>query len=76
MSIATLCDRCGEPSTRTYDHGADHGFWLGWRLEPVCDECYRYLDNREPPDPDGEAFRGHEAAAFQNEQLHAARRLK
>lgn len=31
---------------------------------------------REPPEPDGEAFRGGEAAAYLAEQQDAARRLK
>jgi hypothetical protein len=42
----------------------------------LCEDCFKTRDNYEPPDPDGEAFRGGEAAAFQAEQMEAARRLK
>jgi hypothetical protein len=58
------CDRCGEPSTMT------------WHELHVCDECYDWYDNYEPPEPDGECFRGHEAAGYQAEQMEQARRLK
>lgn len=33
-------------------------------------------DHAEPPDLDGEAFRGREAAGYQSEQMAAAQRLK
>ena len=42
----------------------------------LCADCFKARDNYEPPDADGEAFRGGEAAAYQAEQLEAARRLK
>lgn len=34
-----------------------------------CEDC-------EPPEPDGEAFRGGEAAAYEAEQMYRAQRLK
>ncbi len=40
------------------------------------DYCAHCEDNYEPPEPDGEDFRGGEAAAFREEQQDAARRLK
>lgn len=42
----------------------------------LCAEHFSKRDNYEPPDPDGEAFRGGEAAAFAAEQMAAAQRLK
>lgn len=42
----------------------------------VCDDCNEKRDNYEPPDADGEAFRGGEAAAFQAEQAQATWRMK
>ena len=73
---AGTCD-CGEPATQTWDEGQDYAFWTRQpRHTPVCDECWTKRDNYEPPEPDGEAFRGNEAAAYQAEQLEAARRMK
>lgn len=42
--------------------------------KPLCD-CEDCID-REPPEPDGEAFRGGEAAGYLAEQQAAAQRLK
>jgi hypothetical protein len=36
----------------------------------------RIFDDREPPEPDGEDFRGGEAAAYEAEQMAAWQRLK
>lgn len=42
-----------------------------------CEECRAWRDNREPGDPDGEAFRGGEAAAHEREtQADIQRTLK
>lgn len=61
----------------TWDEGADYAFWTGQpRHNPVCADCFREKDNREPPEPDGEAFRGGEAAAYAAEQAFQAQRLK
>lgn len=65
------CEEEGEviPSTKTWDMGYDHAFWTGQpRLIPVCDMHWSKRDNYEPPDPDGEVFRGNEAAAFELER--------
>lgn len=71
-----VCD-CGEPATTTWDEGPDFAFWTGQpRHTPVCEECWMRRDNYEPPDPDGEAFRGGEAGAYQLEQMRKAYRLK
>jgi hypothetical protein len=68
---------CGEPATQTFDEGEEYALWTRQpRLTPVCAECFTRKDNAEPPEPDGEAFRGGEAAAYQAEQMHKARRLK
>lgn len=44
----------------------------GELIEEEADE----LEEREPPEMDGEAFRGGEAAAWECEQQERARRLK
>lgn len=41
-----------------------------------CEDCRAFIDNFDPPDDDGEAFRGGEAAAYAWEQQLEARRLK
>ena len=42
-----------------------------------CPRCGYHPDNdREPPEPDGEAFRGGEAAAYEREQMAKWQRLK
>jgi hypothetical protein len=43
-----------------------------------CDDCDEKLraENYDPPDPDGEDFRGGEAAGYLWEQMEAARKLK
>ena len=46
-----------------------HGKQLATKGSSYCEDC-------EPPEPDGEAFRGGEAAAYLAEQQHAAQRLK
>ena len=71
------CEDCGEPATRRWDEGADYAFWTRQpRYTPVCEACWTRRDNREPPEPDGEAFRGGESAAYLAEQQDRARRLK
>ena len=74
MSI--YCE-CGSLATRTFDEGADYAFWTGQpRHTSVCDECFTRKDNTQPPDPDSEALRGGEAAAYLAEQQEQAGRLK
>ena len=46
-----------------------HGKPLGTEGASYCEDC-------EPLEPDGEAFRGGEAAAYLSEQQAAAQRLK
>lgn len=73
---SAVCE-CGEPATLRWDEGADFAFWTGEpRYRHVCSDCFNDLDNAEPPEPDGEAFRGNEAAAYAREQMDAARKLK
>jgi hypothetical protein len=69
------CGDCGEdiPLTETafyWDVSDDEVFWTGCppRFGPICELCWEKRDNYEPPDPDGEAFRGGEAAAFTADQ--------
>lgn len=60
------CERCGRD-----DVPSATGEWFverGW-----CRACET---NYEPPEPDGEDFRGGEAAAFQREQMAEWQRLK
>ncbi len=81
--ISRECIDCTEviPETETayyWETSEEEQFWVNApKTEgPMCDACWTKRDNREPPEPDGEAFRGGEAAAFQAEQLEQARRLK
>jgi hypothetical protein len=68
---------CGEPATKWWDEGEDYAFWTRQpRYTPVCADCWTRNDNREPPEPDGEAFRGGEAAAYQAEQCAQWQKLK
>lgn len=64
-------------ATQRWDNREVH-YWI--RSEPewlnLCDCHYAKRDNAEPDDPDGEAFRGGEAAAYQAEQMTQAQRLK
>jgi hypothetical protein len=70
-------DDCGEPAVKAWDMGEDYAFWTREpRIVHLCAECWSVRDNYEPPDPDGEAFRGGEAAAYQAELMHQAQRLK
>ena len=46
-----------------------HGKPLATKYASWCEDC-------EPPDDDGEAFRGGEAAAFEREQMAHIQRLK
>ena len=61
-----LCDVCFEEEATTFfDRGADFQYWTGQpRRQPVCEACKSKLENRAPQEPDGEAFRGGEAAAY------------
>lgn len=83
----TACVECGDPLPHDWPHNqrhcgdcldpdlfcAKHGLELPMGPYGVryggCEEC-------EPPESEGEAFRGGEAAAYQAEQQHAAQRLK
>lgn len=71
--MSALCVDCGEPATTTAKYYSGPDTYVN---EPVCLDCWRTRDNYEPPDADGESFRGGEAAAFQAEQADVARRLK
>lgn len=74
-----MCANCEDvPAIGTFDRGTDYVLWTGKPREiPVCDDCRRHLENREPPEPDGEAFRGGEAAAYERDHLaEIQRRLK
>lgn len=79
-----VCLDCGEdiPLTETafyWETSDDQRFWLHAPPTegPVCESCWVTRDNREPPEPDGEAFRGGEAAAFRaEEQARIQRDLK
>ena len=46
-----------------------HGKLLATKCASYCEDC-------EPPEPDGEAFRGNEATAYKREQMIAAQKLK
>ena len=64
------CAYCGE----TFDPCAEEGMTRFCKDD--CHECFLRA-NYEPPEPDGEAFRGGEAAAFEAEtQARIQRELK
>lgn len=44
------------------------------RLEGHDKHCTAHDDNREPPEPDGECFRGGEAAAFEADRIERVQR--
>lgn len=70
------CDDCGELATTTGKYWTWHD---RYREIPLCAECAERQRRREedgPGDPDGEAFRGGEAAAYENEQMARWQRLK
>ena len=79
-----VCLDCSEdiPTTETafyWETSEDEQFWMRAPAceGPVCEACWIKRDNREPPEPDGEAFRGGEAAAFRaEEQARIQRELK
>jgi Zn-finger nucleic acid-binding protein len=55
-------------------NASDNEIWLD---AGMLKKLIRMVDNYEPPDPDGEAFRGREAAAFEAEQMaRIQRKLK
>lgn len=81
--IERTCLDCYEdiPQTETaffVPTSPDEQFWLGKSATegPLCADCKVKRENAEPADPDGECFRGVEAAAFEAEQMAAERRLK
>lgn len=67
------CDDCGELATTV---GKEYTWHDRYYLVPLCAVCLTRRENREPPEPDGEAFRGGEAAAYENEQMARWQRLK
>ena len=74
------CEACDErEATHTPQQHPHYDGWAasyGMTWPATCDECWTEADNYEPPEPDGECFRGGEAAAFQAEQQAAAMRVK
>jgi hypothetical protein len=76
LSIPALdCLDCAEPIPDTetafyWETSDEEQFWMNSLPTegPLCEECWVKRDNYEPPDPDGEAFRGGEAAAYEAEQ--------
>jgi hypothetical protein len=60
-----VCDRCGDEIEVGAHSNPETGV--------MCDGCYRLLA-RIDMDPDGEAFRGGEAAAYEREQQDECQR--
>lgn len=74
--LVRVCLDCEEDIHETetafyWETSEDEQFWINApKTEcPVCEACWIRRDNREPPEPDGEAFRGGEAAAYEAEQM-------
>lgn len=63
-----LCEDCEDAvAIRTWDTDP-YGYGpMSERYVSLCGECWTARDNYEPPEPDGEAFRGGEAAAYEAE---------
>ncbi len=78
--IAMKCFDCDEEvGVRYWTFSAEERqFTMGLPVQALlCYSCWRKRDNYEPPEPDGEAFRGGEAAAFEAEtQARIQRELK
>ena len=77
------CKVCDErEATHTAEQHPHYDAWARWMSRntltwpATCDECWTEADNVEPPEPDGECFRGGEAAAFQAEQQAERQRVK
>jgi hypothetical protein len=61
------CDQCGDTGVVVSVQG----------LGRFCSEqCRSAFDNYEPPEPDGECFRGREASAQTRDEMVRAQRLK
>ena len=78
MDICIDCEEDIEGTRYYVETSEDERFWLRAPATtgPLCERCMTKRDNYEPSDPDGEAFRGGEAAAYQAEQMWKAQRLK
>ncbi len=75
----TLCDGTSEDCTgvATLTRDTSDGWLAPSHFCLSCAEAYaQWVDTYDPPDADGEAFRGGEAAAYQAELMAQARRLK
>lgn len=83
------CQQCGKPAECHGELEPNHdGFPIvtcrafhldGGQIDTdfACEACEELRDRcDEPSDPDGEAFRGGEAAAYEREQMIAAQKLK
>lgn len=71
------CELCGEEARPVF----------GWaKVDPwgqkahqdihACQPCIDRQENQEPAEPDGESFRGGEAAAYDRERMAEAQSLK
>jgi len=69
--MAKTCERCGyPPESWLRTHRVSDG-----RPMRLCELCIAE-DNHEPGDPDGEAYRGNEAAAHLRDMVDELYRLK
>ena len=73
-----LCEHCGEHEAvyLAQQHPRYDGWaaWMGYRYPALCQACWTEADNAEPGEPDGEAFRGGEAAAYEAEEMARVQR--
>ena len=76
MSQCYCDEACADAANGIYD-GLDPDYWCLRHGKRLPAECARYCEDCEPPEPDGEAFRGGEAAAYEHErQAWIQRNLK
>ena len=75
MELPTECDECHTEGVPLFVVALIDP-WGGVHVdrEHLCATCAKAYTEREPPEPDGEAFRGTEAARYEGEQLARCQR--
>lgn len=69
-----ICELCGEEDRPVFRWATVDPWGREWNPVQLCQPCIDREENREPPEPDGEAFRGTEAAEYEREQMAAIQR--
>lgn len=69
-----LCHVCGEDDRPVLDWARVDPWGHTDETVKMCQPCIDLEENREPPEPDGEVFRGTEAAEYEREHMAAIQR--